>query len=337
MVHILTSSFYFDVVSNHWGKILYHITTEHFVSVSYKGKVVTIVYDGKSTLKLTCQTCDKAIKLVDALQLEPAETPPTPREVYATTKVLTQLNLEPDEVTKINSELTTLITKLLNKIDNSVAFNPCFSDILSCVYRIRFPRGDINKNISSLKSELYLYFLLLFVNSLERASQLKSSRDYLIRIVGNLGNTISIIADDLRINVKHLLGACNLYCEGGSVAGIYNESKKLQVTVMEKFADERKDLEIKDFTLIDKIFSIAVMVICGGLAGVYQFSIDTLTKEIVEYVCSIRSGRITETSKLDLQMKIFAGDMLRCCNETRYEPEFQYVFAIWVLIGEPIN
>ena len=123
------------------GKILYHITSEHFVSVSYKGKVVTIVYDGKSTLKLTCQTYDKAIKLVDALQLEELEITPLSRESYAINKVLPQLNIEPDDVTNLNVGLTDIVTKFFNKLDSSIAFDSYFTDILLCAYRVHFPES----------------------------------------------------------------------------------------------------------------------------------------------------------------------------------------------------
>lgn len=327
-VHFLPGPKGFDIISKEWDNTLYHIRIDQIGSVGVNQNVISISCNNKISIKLRC---DKFEKVVEALQVDD-----NTKNNYdlAITQILPQLNLESSVIIELNQALMKFVSKVITTIDSSVSISKELVYLLACVYQLRFPKGDWKKNIQYFKKEFYLFFLLLMVNSLEKLSQQKADKEYLSRIVSNTGNTISLLSDPLRINVKQLLGYCAYYCEeGGPTTCILSESKKVKATILEMFRNERRDDIVKQyFGFIDKMYLLALIGFCGKLVDIYDADIVHLTNVAIDNLTSFNLEKQFSIEDMNYSMKLFVGNMLKCCNEKRYESLFQFVFAAWAMV-----
>ena len=104
--------------------------------------------------------------------------------------------------------------------------------------------------------------------------------------------------------------------------------------ILEIFNNERtNDIDQQKFVLIDKMYLISIAGFCGKLVDIYEFEIKRLTNLTIDILASIRLGKTVNIQELNYGLKLFEGNMIKCCNEKRYEPQFQFVFAMWAMVG----
>lgn len=389
-IHLIITPNYFDIYNDVWDKRLKRVTCDKFGKAYVKDDCIIIeVKNDKDPMKI--QPKKNAQELAEALTLAPSNsTQFDPKETLAYTKVLPSINLGTIRSTAdLYSDLKNISAEFLNILTPSVSktstglntataggstqveqpqsaasrINLCFVDLLICIYQVRFGNRkpasttEINNNIGILYKELRLTFLKIWVDSLEHASRLQINKDFLVRLISALGNSIALMIEFRSdVNLEQLLGACAYYCDGGNIAGVYHECKKAADAIANAKAALRAvadsstlssgDKSANRFSApcempeyADKLYSIAIMLMAGKLTEIYQFDFDSLTEETVNIV-TVTGAQSTpkpqQMDKLDLQMKSFSGDMLRKFKDRRYEPLFQYVFAMWVL-REPIS
>lgn len=392
--HLIISYLYFDIYSETWDKVIKRVTTDKFGNAYLKDDYVVIeVKNEKEPIRFHTR---KSNELLQALKLTTASQE-NQSESLSLTKILPTINLSDLRTDKdFYSDLVNIANDFISVLGGSTASSSApsgpkstnssiqpLADCLACIYKIRFgsldpPKtiSDINNNLAILARELRLTFLSIWVSSLELASQLQVNKDFLLRLIASLGNSVALIAATIEneINLSQLLGACAYFCDGGNIAGVYHECKKATDSIATAFSNSRRppsaqpnssnqqnpdagnkatisstslpklsapaSAPCKRPEFSDKLFTTTIMEFAGKLTDIYSFDLESLADTIMKIVIDTGNQEmppLERIAELDVQMKSFSGDMLRKLKDRRYDPLFQYVFAMWVLRKEPIN
>jgi hypothetical protein len=279
---------------------------------------------GTAALKLEC---DKLAQLEAALR--PVSSGQAPRKrSLAMSRVLPSLRLN-YSVHELQSDLTQIIDRLLTTLESHAGSIPAIIDIFSCVYKVRFQGGDPRSDLVTLSAELSLRLLLHWTAAIRRAVALVGvTHDYVSRIVVNLANTIAVVADPLDIDAQQLVAASIFFYDERNGGGVADEGEKIAKAIRAKLAISRDGPA--DY-LTDRLYDMTILAVVGRLLNVYIFDIEQLRDACVERAL----GESTKTEEQDEAMnrvaKIFIGDVLRRMNDKRFDPIFQYLFAIWPL------
>ena len=389
--HLIISYLYFDIYSETWDKVIKRVTTDKFGNAFIKDDCVVIeIKNEKEPIRFHTRKTNEllqALKLTTASQENQAES-------LSLTKILPTINLSDLRTDKdFYSDLVNIANDFISVLGGSTAPTASVSkvassashplaDCLACIYKIRFgsldpPKTitDINNNLAILTRELRLTFLSIWIASLELASQLQVNKDFLLRLIASLGNSVALIASTVEtdINLAQLLGACAYFCDGGNIAGVYHECKKATDSLATAFANSRRppsqsnasnqqaqeagnkstasvsslpklspptSAPCKKPEFSDKLFSTTIMEFAGKLTDIYSFDLESLADAMMKLVIDTGNQEMPppeRIAELEVHMKSFSGDMLRKLKDRRYDPLFQYVFAMWVLRKEPIN
>jgi hypothetical protein len=152
------------------------------------------------------------------------------------------------------------------------------------------------------------------------------SHDYISRIVVNLANTIAIVGDTLDIDAQQLLAASVFFYDEHGGSGAAAEADNIARLAQAKLFDIQESIRDE---LTGRLYDWTILAIAGRILAVYVHDIEVLRNCCVERVMS------TDKQALDNKMyraaKMLIGDMLRKMNDRRFEPAFQYVFALWPL------
>lgn len=388
--HLIISYLYFDIYSETWDKVIKRVTTDKFGSATLKDDCVVIeIKNEKEPIRFHTR---KTNELLQALKLTTASQE-NQTESLSLSKILPMINLNDIKNEKdFYTDLVNIANDFLNILGGSnpanspgqkasASTNQPLANCLACIYKVRFgsldpPKTifDINNNLTILSRELRLTFLSIWIQSLELASQLQVNKDFLLRLIASLGNSVALVAQTIEsdINLSQLLGACAYFCDGGNIAGVYHECKKATDSIATAFANSRRassqgnqqnsqtqeqqnkqasaaslpkmsappSAPCKKPEFCDKLFTTTIMEFAGKLTDIYSFDLDTLAETLMKIV--IDTGNQDQPpperiAEMEVQMKSFSGDMLRKLKDRRYDPLFQYVFAMWVLRKEPIN
>lgn len=388
--HLIISYLYFDIYSENWDKVIKRVTTEKFGNASLKDDCVVIeIKNEKEPIRFHTR---KTNELLQALKLTTASQE-NQTESLSLTKILPTINLSDIRTDKdFYQDLANIANDFLSILGGSTASaavsgpkisassNQPLADCLACIYKIRFgsldpPKTifDINNNLTILSRELRLTFLSIWIQSLELASQLQVNKDFLLRLIASLGNSVALVAGTIEtdINLSQLLGACAYFCDGGNIAGVYHECKKATDSIATAFANSRRpppqtnsanpqnqdpgnksssaslpkmsappSAICKRPEFSDKLFATTIMEFAGKLTDIYSYDLESLAETLMRIVIDTGNQEIPppeRIAEMEAQMKSFSGDMLRKLKDRRYDPLFQYVFAMWVLRKEPIN
>ena len=338
-VHLIISYLYFDIYNDVWDKVIRHVTVDKFNGASVKDDYVQIDIKNEPKDPIKFHT-NKTDQLLAALKLT-TMSQENQKEALSLTKIIPMLKLPGMQPADFYSELNTIVSEFMTILNQSATPSPPIVDALCCAYKVRFGSSDdVQNNLKILKKELRLIFLSIWISSLELASQLQVNKDFLLRLIASLGNSVALMVPSAEVNLDQLLGACAYYCDGGNIAGVYHECKKATELITTALTEIRKTNVMEKYEFCDKLYAITIMLISGKLTDLYSFDLESLSEEIVNVSSAV--GHLMNPSpavigEIDSQMKSFSGDMLRKLKDRRYEPQFQYVFAMWVLRKEPIN
>ncbi|OHT00078.1 hypothetical protein TRFO_33315 [Tritrichomonas foetus] len=338
-VHLIISYLYFDIYNDVWDKIIRHVSVDKFASATLKDDCVIIEIKNEPKDPIKFHT-HKASELMAALKLSTI-TQENLKESISLTRIIPTFNLQNKSPNDFYTELANVANAFLMILNPGATTCTPINDALCCIYKSRFANpNDVENNMKILAKELKLNFLSVWISSLELASQLQVNKDFLLRLIAALGNSVALISESAEINLEQLLGACAYYCDGGNIAGVYHECKKATETIATALTEIRRVNTGDKYEFSDKLYAITIMLIAGKLTDLYAFDLESLaeiTLDVTNETGTQENPPPERIIELDQQMKSFSGDMLRKLKDRRYEPLFQYVFAMWVLRKEPIN
>jgi hypothetical protein len=207
-------------------------------------------------------------------------------------------------------------------------------DIIACLYKARFKGGDDStpgRNLEVLQQELELKVLMHWLRAIQRAVNLPDvSHEYIGRIVVNLANMIGIMGDAVSIDVQQLLAASVFFFDERNGAGVVVEAQKIDPILKAKWGETRDPSTIGD--LADRFYDFVIITIAARILAVYVTEIDALRNACVDRVMATEPEQIERAQeKMNAAGKGLIGDMLRRMTDRRFEPVFQYVFALWPL------
>jgi hypothetical protein len=332
-LHLITSLLSLEIYSPTYDKVIHHVTPDRVLSVQLRGEVLllSIKSDQKSptTLRLEGKNLDK---LVTALTPISSAAEP-PRVLQAVMQVLPSMRL-PVPVMPVYERLTGIIDHFFQLLEANQTATPPIIDIIACLYKARFQGGSSSlagRELEILEQELHLKVIMHWLRAIQRAVNIPDiSHDYIGRIVVNLANIIGVMAESAGINVQQLIAASIFFYDERNGAGVVSEAQKLDPVLKAKLAETRDPSMAGD--LADRFYDFVIITIAARILAVYVTEIEELRNACVDRVMAEGPAQIERaTEKMNAAGKGLIGDMLRRMTDRRYEPAFQYVFALWPL------
>jgi hypothetical protein len=325
-LHLITSLLAFEIYSPSYDKVVQRVTCDRVVSVNTKGDTLTVTCksDQKSNMTIKLE-CDKVKDLEVALVPVPANRE-APKVSLAMSAVLPSLQLN-YSLGEVNAELTKIVDRFLTTLEYAAGSTPPIVGILLCVYKSRFRSAEPRRHVEILSAELRLRFLLHWTAAVQKAASLTDvSHEYLSRIVVNLANTTAIVGDTLDIDAQQLLAASVFFYDEHNASGAAAEADKIARLAQGKLFSIQEGTRDE---LSDRLYDWTILAIAGRILAVYVHDIEVLRNCCVERVMA--TSRQALDNKMYKAAKMLIGDMLRKMNDRRFEPAFQYVFALWSL------
>jgi hypothetical protein len=331
--HLMTSLLSFEIHTPTYDRIVHHVTSDRMLSVQHRGDLLQVSFKGEtkgtSVVRLegsNLETLCTALTPIGSNQ-EP------PRVVYSLTKVLPSLRLSVS-LQELNVSLTGIADHFFQMLETTQTATTAIVDIIACLYKARFKVGDDStpgRNLEILQQELELKVLMHWLRAIQRAVNLPDvSHEYIGRIVVNLANMIGIMAEAVSIDVQQLLAASVFFFDERNGAGVVVEGQKIEPMIKAKWNETRDASTIGD--LADRFYDFVIITIAARILAVYVTEIEALRNACVDRVMATEPDQIERAQqKMNAAGRGLIGDMLRRMTDRRYEPVFQYVFALWPL------
>jgi hypothetical protein len=204
-------------------------------------------------------------------------------------------------------------------------------DVFASLYIIRFGVRDAAASLQAFAQELKLRFLLLWIRAMLKAVSLTDVHpEYVGRMAVHLGNSVALVGESIGLDVESLMAAAVYLYESKDGNGVVREGEKLELAVHEMFVASRAADGTEADQFVDRLYDVAILAVCGRIVNVYPNDLEALRDVCVARV--LRTAGIAETtSQLDQSVNLLLGDILWRFTDKRYEPPFQYVFALWPL------
>jgi hypothetical protein len=327
-MHVLTSATALEIYSPDFRERVVRILPDQVTSVVPKGGVLTVTYkDGKSTSTLRLES-PKLDALARAVQPIPAGKA-AQKQGIAATAILPLIDLPPSAIPQTMAALTKFTDRLLNVFESQSEAGAWVIDVVACAFVARFLKCKGRQSPGTFQDELRLRWTILWIRALLKATSFTDiNREYIARMVIHLANTIAILCEPQDIGIKELMSACVYFYEERNPIGIVKESEKLELTIQEKLASLRCKDDCEGDTLIEALYDIAILAICGRIVNIYSYDL-----EVLRDMCVARVSRDDPATPIMRQLAEAANtvisDMLRRMADKRYDRGFQYVFALW--------
>jgi hypothetical protein len=149
----------------------------------------------------------------------------------------------------------------------------------------------------------------------------------------NASATLAKVAAPLGINCEELLQAVSGFADRGVADGIVPAAQAVAAE-----AQREIDADIAKTPTCDQghwllMLQFALYTIAGLVVGMYQFDIDVLTEQVVEYTNAALAKQQIDAKRRELFMAkdVYLKDLLQFLDGKRYDKEFQFIFAVFQL------
>jgi hypothetical protein len=228
----------------------------------------------------------------------------------------------------------------------STTTNGQFVDALTCVYRMRYRNSNIQP-INDCTKETGLNvrrrMVVIWCDALLRAiqpSEAPFAFPYFSKLALNLRETIVKASKRLSINADDVLAAASQFAESGSPGNLEGIAKRI--------SDEAQggiNADLATSTPVDEGYfkwslDLAVITLVGIIVNLYAVDIENFSAVLVRFTRTVVTpgGQVEDAKKEMKQAEaLFLRYVLRLLDGQRYDPKFQFIYAIWHLQNQIPN
>jgi hypothetical protein len=154
---------------------------------------------------------------------------------------------------------------------------------------------------------------------------------FFARLELNAAQTVVKAGELLGLNFDGLLQAPGSFADQGTADGVEAAAREIEIAAIQAIGDEIAAIGTADPGHVRLMLNIAVVLLAGVVAGVYQPDVRELAEKAVAFTRAAVANTAGEQAKRDLLQihTAFLRSMLAFLDGNLFEESFQYIFCLW--------
>jgi hypothetical protein len=340
--HLVTSRDCFELIGLDWRTLLLTVPASELSSVESKKKYALLTF--RPTSKFTSLYLNTRPEPLDSLVSALTQIVALP---HTETRYLTHRVVVPSfkltEKSQTNALQRGVMAQTCQFLQafcssaGSIAVNPAFVDVFTCVFRLRYRTDStplaVEACVRAVGLDVRRHFVRTWCAGIEnclRPAESSSAKIFYAQLAVHAAASIAKAANPLGISCDDLV----LAAEQGARDQVESAARRIAKEAKEGMESELARVPPFDADNLDLLLDITVTLLAGIAAGMYAADVDNLAAKVVEFTQALlERGKVDENRReLVTTQTVFLKDMACLLEGQRYDEPFQFVFCTWPLI-----